>query len=462
MTWTDLFLTPIYLLVFYLFAFLIKPHVTDRNTAKYFIPGYTVKIIGAIAVGLIYQFYYGGGDTFVFYEDSTFIYNLLLKDPSMGIKLLFSSSSQDPNLHLLVSRMHHYGDTSSFFVIKLAAILSLISFNNYTVIACMFATISYSGLWSLYRAFYYLYPHVYKLLAYSVLFIPSVFFWGSGYLKDTITLGAVGWAFYCLIEIFIRKRSIPFNIIIFLIASYVLYKVKIYILLCMLPGIIFWIVSRSTATIKSNLVRYGLAPFVIIISGVLGFYAVQKVGESDSRYSLEAVAVTAEETARWLSYLSEIQGGSIYTLGDFDYSTAGMIRKALPAVNVTLFRPYVWEAHNVVMLLSALESLLLLLFTLYVIYKKGLMGFFKAIKNDPTIAFCLIFAISFSFAIGISTYNFGSLVRYKIPMLPFYLVAMIVILKPQARRVVKRRRKLVRLADTENSPSMRSRANFPI
>ena len=54
----DLFLTPLYLLLFYFIAFAIRPAVTNIYTKKYFIPALTLKYIGAISVGIIYQFYY--------------------------------------------------------------------------------------------------------------------------------------------------------------------------------------------------------------------------------------------------------------------------------------------------------------------------------------------------------------------------------------------------------------------
>ncbi len=60
----DLIVTPIWILIIYGVAYLIRPKVTDEVNRVYFIPALTVKIIGALAVGLIYQFYYGGGDTF--------------------------------------------------------------------------------------------------------------------------------------------------------------------------------------------------------------------------------------------------------------------------------------------------------------------------------------------------------------------------------------------------------------
>ena len=48
--------------------------------------------------------------------------------------------------------------------------------------------------------------------------------------------------------------------------------------------------------------------------------------------------------------------------------------------------------------------------------------------NNPNVLFTLIFSIAFAFAVGVSTFNFGTLVRYKIPLLPFFLVALILIL----------------------------------
>ena len=62
----DLLITPIVLIFIYFFAYLVRSKVTDSVTRGYFIPALTVKIIGAIAVGLVYQFYYNGGDTFNF------------------------------------------------------------------------------------------------------------------------------------------------------------------------------------------------------------------------------------------------------------------------------------------------------------------------------------------------------------------------------------------------------------
>jgi hypothetical protein len=171
-----------------------------------------------------------------------------------------------------------------------------------------------------------------------------------------------------------------------------------------------------------------------------GYFTVREIGEENRRYNLENLTQTAEATARWLTYVSLREEGSAYTLGDFDYSATGILKKTIPAIWVTLFRPYVWEVRNPVMALSALESLTLFLFFLFVIFVMLWKRSVGKIFRQPVITFCLFFALTFSFAVGISTYNFGSLVRYKIPVMPFFLIGLFLILY-----YAKRPRKVSRL-----------------
>ena len=61
-------------------------------------------------------------------------------------------------------------------------------------------------------------------------------------------------------------------------------------------------------------------------------------------------------------------------------------------------------------------------FTVYVIFRRR--GYFFRTLSYPNIIFCLVFSVTFAFAIGVSTFNFGTLTQYKIPLLPFYFVAL--------------------------------------
>lgn len=177
-----------------------------------------------------------------------------------------------------------------------------------------------------------------------------------------------------------------------------------------------------------------ILPFTILFLLAGGYYSVELIGQENRRYNLERLSYTAESTARWLSYVSEREGGSGYTLGDFDYSFSGIIRKTPSAIWVTLFRPYMWEVKNLAMFFSALESLILLIFTVSVLVNIIIQRKIMTLFTNPVVVFCLVFSIIFAFAIGISTYNFGTLVRYKIPMMPFYIIGLCLILFQSSRK----------------------------
>lgn len=424
----DVFITPVWLVIIYAFAVFIRPLVTDRITRRYFFAGLTLKIIGAISLGLIYQFYYGGGDTFNYFDHgSKYIWQAFMENPYLGIKLLFAGNDYQPDTFTYASKILFYGDSASYFVVRVAGALDLLTFHTYSATAVLFAAISFSGLWALYITFYRMFPNLHLKLAIAVFFIPSLFFWGSGILKDTITIGALGWATYGVYTLFIRKKVSALNIFILFISIYTIYIVKIYILLSFIPAVILWISSIRLSDYRNIIIKIMIAPVIISGWAGVGFYTVNKLSESSSRYRIENLAQAAKVTAEWIHYVSVKSGGSAYTLGDFDFTPMGMLRKMPQAIWVSLYRPYLWEAHNMVMLLSAIESLSLFMLSLYVLIKSGL-AFFRLMVTKPVLMFCFSFAIVFAFAVGISTYNFGSLVRYKIPMIPFFVMGLFIIL----------------------------------
>lgn len=425
----DLLVTPIVIVLVYLVAYGVRPLATDDINRKYFIPALTLKICGGIALGLVYQFYYGGGDTFTYFNlGSKHIWEAFLDSPGKGLMLIFGKNEYFPDTFSYASKIYTYRDSASYFIVRIAGFFDILTFHTYSATAVLFSVLSFTGIWAMFLAFYKLYPALHKYLAIATFFIPSLFFWGSGILKDPITISALGWVTYCTYKIFFEKKSILIYVFILLISFYVLYSIKIYIILCFVPAALFWVFYGQISKIRNIVLRAMIAPLMLIFAATAGYYALIKIGEDSPRYNVENMLNTAEVTAEWIHYVSVKEGGSAYTLGDFDYSPMGVVRKFPLAVWVTLFRPYLWEVRNPVMLLAALESLAMLLFTIYVVYKCGFGKMLRLIPQKPVLLFCFVFAIAFSFAVGISTYNFGSLVRYKIPMMPFYLYGLFIAL----------------------------------
>lgn len=421
----DLIVTPILLILVYVGAYFIKPRVTDSITGRYFFPALTVKIFGAIALGFIYQFYYRGGDTYNFHTyGSRQIWLAFTESPQDAFKILFGSTDQI-GLYKYTSKILFYHDPRSFFVIRIATIFDLITFSSYSATAVLFSLWSFTGSWALFVTFYKRYPQLHFQLAVCALFIPSVVFWGSGILKDSLVLGALCLATYS-IDLLINQRRLRLSTILVLIISiYVIFSVKLFILQAFLPAVMLWVSYKKIMGSPSVMVRLLVLPFLLAGGALLSYWMVAKVGESDSRYAIDNIARTAKVTAYDIGFYTGRDAGSGYSLGEQDGTFTGMLLKAPQAINVTLFRPYLWEVKNVLMFLTALEGTILLIMVVYILVSARVRIF--SILNNPDTVFLLVFSIIIAFAVGITSYNFGTLARYKIPMLPYFSIGIVLI-----------------------------------
>jgi len=229
-----------------------------------------------------------------------------------------------------------------------------------------------------------------------------------------------------MIRILYLKRVSIGLFALMLLCFYIIFSIRIYILLCLVPATLLWFFLVNLHKIRSQLLRLIMTPLILLTAVFASYNAIDQISRENYRYSIDRLSKTAEITAKWINYVSTIDKGSGYILGDFDYSPTGMIKKFPLALNVTLFRPYLWEVRNPVMLLAALESIGVLVFTALVLLKVRL-NIFSLVTGNPMLVFLLLFSISFAFAVGFSTYNFGSLVRYKIPLIPLYLSALTIL-----------------------------------
>lgn len=388
---------------------------------------------GAIFIALIYQYYYGGGDTYNYFSHASVINSSLHDSFGTWLDLITQRSpDKNPRLFQYTSQMEWYGVASTYTVASIAAILGLLNGTSYMPIALLFAWLSYSGIWAMYKTFARLYPGLEKQLAIAFLFIPSVVVWGSSIFKDTVCIFGLGWMTYCTFRVFIDKDFSVKNFLLLALGFYLVAVIKIYILLSFLPALSLWLLMTYSHTIKSLAVKWvlNLTFVAITVAGFVFFTA--EFAKELNRYSLEKIAQTAESTRAWITYASGDEG-SAYSLGQFSPTIGGMLGKFPAAVVVTLFRPFLWEAKKLIILLSALEALIFLYFTLRVIIVRR-TKIFSVVGKDPNLMFFFVFSMVFAFAVGISSYNFGALSRYKIPCLPFYAALLIVLNYPPMTR----------------------------
>lgn len=427
-TFEDFVFCFIYLLFIYIILVLFakKRYGNDPITYKHFMWGFTVRAIGAISIGLIYQFYYGFGDTFGFYHMGKFFTLLTQYEPGETSNILLLGDKQ-----YFISKAYQYGfsswyafNPSTVVIARICALTNMVSFGYYLPSSLFFALFSFSGVWKLYRVFTSLFPSLRRELAIFILFLPSVFFWGSGILKDSITMGALGWLTWAGFNVFIIRKKFLISLILGIISFYIIYQIKEYIALAYLPALAAWIAFNYVNTI-GNKAGKQLIVICFIFSILVGFALIGSSLDSEfSESSLNAVTQQAVATQR---EIHELSAGSAYSLGNYEPGLGGFLKLMLPALVVTLFRPFIWEISSPFSILSAIESTFFIWITLKTFKEAGLKFFFKTLFNSPVILFCLSFAILFAIPVGIASGNFGSLVRYKIPCMPFYLIALYLI-----------------------------------
>ena len=429
LTTLDFVLLPFYLAIIYIIAYKARnrKYSYRHPWRKYYIPALTIKILGALFIGLVYGFYYKGGDTYYYFNQAQVLNSAYNESFEKWLNLIFHiPSANDGSYYEYISQMEWYHDPASYTIVSITAFISVFTLNTYLPTAILFAFISFSGVWALFRTFASLYPHLTRPVAIAILFIPSVVVWGSGIFKDTICLFGLGWLTYGTFRFLVQKDFSFGNIAISVLSFILIARVKLYIILCFVPALLMWILFNYSQGIKNKPQKL-LIKFISLLIVIAGFlFFMQRFANELGKYSLEKVAQTSTVTRGWIYYSSGDEG-SAYDLGTFDATITGMLSKFPLAVNVTLFRPYIWEVKKLIVTLSSLEAILFIIITLKVLFAIGFVKTWKTISTDPTIQFCLIFSIIFAFAVGISSYNFGSLSRYKIPCLPFYALAIILI-----------------------------------
>ena len=426
MDFGDLLLLPVFIIALSLLFRRIRNKYEDPVLKKYHRQAFRAKIVASVFFIIFYGLLTGGDSFDLYHLEGKNLYELILRDPQ-NIEYLFRPGSEfDPRLVKNPYNAGYFNGEGNFMIIRLDAIFSFLTFGRYAPINLLFAAIAFSGLWKLFLFFYEQKPHLHKKLALAILFFPTLLFWSSGLLKDTLCIASLGWITYSMFEVLYHKRNILKNTFTFFFFAYLLAVLKVYILLAYIPFFALFIIFKNVEGLRSSFLKWILTPALIAMS-IFGFTQILSSLNSElGAYSMEEVTSSISTLNAGLAQKTgHADAASNFELGaEFDGSFMGLIKIAPYAVIATFFRPFIWEAGKVTQFLAALESLILIFFTFFIILKTGPFRFMKIILTDPLIMYCFLFAIVFGLFVGASTINFGTLVRYKIPCLPFFAISL--------------------------------------
>lgn len=427
--WSDHVVALLYVVLILLIGSLIQRHKYANN--RYYFKGLVVKVFASYAFALIYFFVYKGGDTMAYFHNALVMNNLMLQNPFGFIDLMiqpnitselffdyFNHGTGYPYMSISASANNH-------MVVKFASIISLLGVQNFFASSILFGVFSYHFVFKVFSAFSGLYPKVESLLAMAFLYFPSFLFWSGGIIKETICIASTSYIVYSLFQIVVYNNKSPFMLFYLLFSSYILLITKPYLLFALIPGSVFWLFFGYLSSLKSKLVKFVLFPLIGVASFSLIFYLLSNVvissfGGTDA--AIERAMIIQQDLIRADQY-----GSNFYDIGPYEPSIAGIAKKAPEAITVGLYMPFLWQAKSALTLISALENLFLLFFTLYFLFKTRIYGIFVYTVRNPILFFCLSYALIIAFIVGITTANFGALVRYKTPLIPYFLSFFIIV-----------------------------------
>ncbi len=423
---------PVYLFVFFwVTKWIVKKYYAESNLKKFLYLGLAAKMFGSIAFALMSQYFFKEGDTFMYFTGGLDFKRFLFAKFPDNLDLLFLPAEDYGNFYKLnADNFNNFGymsSTGNLFTAKISAFFSLFAFDGYLLTSLFFGLFAFSGMWRLFRVFTGIYPELSKQLSWCFLFLPSVLYWGSGIMKDSLCLGAIGWLFSSFYFFFVLKMRNRIHLLLIVISALLLFNIKSYIAFTLCSVLTIWLIVNSFTSIKNNLLRrVASAAFILMCLTLFIIFA----DEIISRINDEAVFLISD-TVKGASKNYEIAnaegGASLSNIGDVQPNLSSIISKIPVALGNALFRPYIWEARKLNILMSALENAVILLFTIYVFVKGRLFIPLIKIFTNQLIFFSFVFSFLFAILIGLTCFNYGSLVRYKLPIMPFYCFMLVLL-----------------------------------
>jgi hypothetical protein len=294
-------------------------------------------------------------------------------------------------------------------MIRVNAVIRFFSFGYYGVHNVFMNFISLIGLVYIYKSFVDIFKEKKGMLIIAVFFIPSVLFWGSGVLKEGLLFLFLGIFIYNFLKITEKYSAAP-AVFVFISLMFLLF-LKTYILVAILPGAIAYYWITKTGNIKIVL-KY----FLTILLFIIFFASIKFVFPQ-----LDFARILANKQENFINLSKHVHSKSIIKIGILQPNILSILKKSPHAFLNTLFMPDIFQINSIFTLLAALENIfIVLIIFISVIYMQKNV-------NLNLLLFLLSFVIILFVLIGLVTPVAGAIVRYKVPALPFLMLALFMI-----------------------------------
>ncbi len=428
----EFLLLPAYLFAFFWVTSLIsKKYYAGSNLKKFLFLGLGAKMFGSIAFAMMSQYFFKEGDTFMYYTGGLDFKNFLFRNFPENLNLLFMPAEDYGNFYKLnAENFNNFGymsSTGNLFAAKVSGFFSAFSFDGYLITSLFFGLFAFSGMWRLFAVFSRIYPELTRQCSWCFLFLPSILYWGSGIMKDSLCLGAIGWLFSSFYLFFVLKSKNKVHLLVIVAAAYFLFNIKSYIAFTLCSVLAIWLIVNFFTSINNKLIRrLASAAAVFLCLAFLFVFGDDLISQINNE-AVYMISDTVKGASKNYEIVNADGGASLSNIGDIQPNISSIVSKIPVAISNALFRPYIWEAKKLNILMSALENAVILLFTIYVLLKGRIFQPLAKIFSNQLIFFSFIFSLFFAILIGLTCFNYGSLVRYKLPIMPFYCFMLVLL-----------------------------------
>jgi len=373
---------------------------------SWFSIAFFLKIIAGFSLWLVYTYYYterADADIFKYFDDAQYLFEATKDDINNRLKLLLGTYANNGEL---LKETLHWDKSNTFLIndnrtmIRIHILLYYLSDGYYHLHTLFFAFISFIGSYGLFTFFKQETKLNPKLILIASFAVPSLLFWASAPLKEGWLLFVLG---IFLIGVSKVGEKISFkNVFILLIGILGLLSLKSYIFISLFIPLSFFILSKFIHHKNWVHIFVGIHAVAITILSLFGNKIIS--------------ALSAKQIAFKTLIENEGANSAIYLPAFNDFKS---IISALPiGLYNVLLRPIYPTNLSPFSLMASLEHIcyfILLLMPFFFLRK-------ISISEKRIVLFSISFILISSSVIGLSTPILGAIVRYKSPLLPFYLI----------------------------------------
>lgn len=376
-----------------LFCFWVGYRFRQPFNTAWFTTTLLLKLAAGIVLGLIYR-ELGSGDTLHFYHEG-----IEIAQRSDNSWLAYFERLTTANYP------EYKGEARTEFFTKLLSPFLILTNNNYWLTAIYLSLINFLCTWFFIRALLKIFPDLKWPALISFMLVPSVVFWSSGILKDSLANGMTFLLFAFAITYDTNRKIRIWEYFLAAIALVLVIKLKFYVGALVILGLSLIVLIRIVSTFIRGNVAW-------VMLGMLGVGSLYLVSLIDYNLHLSHLPLSIYENNQAILKASDPGQAISFTM---EPSWISLLINAPQFLLYGLFGPFPFQGnpYNIIYWLENITLLILIFFNFKLLFIEKVQPRFHKL-----FWFAICFVLVLATFLPMSSPNFGTLTRYKAVYLP--------------------------------------------